>query len=198
MTGHIPVGEPPTIGPQTGRPVGIGPNGEIGAGCVEENPEANDRDAVVPVSLTKAEASTVRGALGRHERATQRSSNRLEDRAEGDAPDLDHLRISEAKIDRSKRVGQKLEKAIAERAAGAEDRDAGLNAWNSNDRRDSLASEMAEQNVAPEAVQAQYGADVSNAKHPRSAVTTTRGAYKARKAAMRTRGTQLARGERGR
>ena len=57
---------------------------------------------------------------------------------------------------------------------------------------------MAAQNVAPAAVKAQYGADVSNAKHPRSAVTTTRGAAKARKAGTRAMGTQRERGERGR
>jgi len=198
MTEHIPVAEPPAIDPQTGRPVGVGPNGEIGAGYVKEYPQGSDRDAVVPVTLTEAEASTVRDALDRHERATQGSIDRLEDRAEGEAPDVEHLRIWESKIDRSTRVGQKLEKATEQRAAGTEDRGAGLNAWNSNDRRDSHASEMAAQNVAPEAVQAQYGADVSNAKHPRSAVATTRGAAKARKAATRSMGAQRERGERGR
>lgn len=198
MTEHMPAAEPLAINPETGRPVGVGANGEIGAGYVEEYSEANDRDAVVPVTLTEAEASTVRDALDRHERATQGSIDRLEDRAEGEAPDVEHLRISEAKIDRSTRVGQKLEKATEQRAAGTEDRDAGLNAWNSNDRRDSHASEMAAQNVAPDAVQAQYGADVSNAKHPRSAVAMTRGAAKARKALLRSMGAQRERGERGR
>lgn len=198
MTEYIPAVAPPAIDPRTGRPVGVGPNGEIGAGYVEEYPEAKDRDAVVPVTLTDAEASTARDALGRHERATQGSIERLRDRAEGETPDLDHLGISEAKIDRSARVGEKLEKATEERAADTEDRDAGLNTWNSNDRRDSHASEMAAQNVAPEAVQAQYGADVSNAKHPRAAVTTTRGAAKARKATTRPIGVQRERGERGR
>lgn len=198
MTEHIPAAEPPAIDPQTGRPIGVGPNGEIGTGYVEEYPGANDRDAIVSVTLTEAEASTVGDALRRHERATQGSIDRLEDRAEGEAPDLDHLRISEAKIDRSTRVGQKLEEATTERAAGAEDREAGLNAWNNNDRRDSHASEMAAQNVPLAAVQAQYGADVSNAKHPRSAVATTRGAAKARKASTRAMGTQRERGDRSR
>ncbi|MBD8728991.1 hypothetical protein [Frigoribacterium sp. CFBP 13707] len=198
MTEHVPAAEPPAIDPQTGRPVGVGPNGEIGAGYVDEHPKANDRDAVIPVTLTEAEASTVRDALGRHKRATQGSIVRLEDRAEGEAPDVDHLRISEAKIDRSTRVGQKLEKAATERTASTADRDSGLNAWNSSDRRDNHAAEMAAQNVAPEAVQAQYGADVSNTKHPRSAVTTTRGVAKARKATTRSIGAQRERGERGR
>jgi hypothetical protein len=198
MTEHIPAAQSPAIDPQTGRPVGVGLNGEIGAGYVEEYPEGDDRDAVVPVALTEAEASTVRDALGLYEHATPGSIDRLEDRAEGEAPDLDHLRISEAKIDRSTRVGQKLEKATTERAAGTEDREAGLNAWNSNDRRDNHAAEMAAQNVAPAVVQAQYGADVSNAKHPRSAVTTTRGAAKARKATTRSIGAQRERGGRGR
>ncbi|WP_206758289.1 hypothetical protein [Frigoribacterium sp. CFBP 8754] len=198
MTEHVPAAEPLAISSKTGRPVGVGPNGEIGAGYVEEYTEANDRDAIVPVTLTEAEASTVRDALDRHERATQGSIDRLEDRAEGEAPDVEHLRISEAKIDRSTRVGQKLEKATEQRAAGTEDRDAGLSAWNSNDRRDSHASEMAAQNVAPDAVQAQYGADMSNAKHPRSAVAFSRGAAKARKAATHSMGVQRERGERGR
>ena len=198
MTEHIPAAEPPAIDPQTGRPVGVGPNGEIGAGYVEEYPGADDQDAVVPVTFTEAEVGTVRDALGLHERTTRGSIDRLEVRAEGEAPDADHLRISEAKIDRSTRVGQKLENAIAERAAGTKDREAGPNAWNSKDRRDNHAAEMAAQNVAPAAVQAQYGADVSNAKHPRSAVTTTRGAAKARKATTRSIGAQRERGERGR
>ena len=198
MTEHMPASEPLAINPETGRPGGVGPNGEIGAGYLEEYPEANDRNAIVPVTLTEAEASTVRDALGRHERATQGSIDRLEDRAEGEAPDVEHLRISEAKIDRSMRVGQKLENATEQRVADTEDRDAGLNAWNSNDRRDSHASEMAAQSVAPDAVQAQYGADVSNAKHPRSAVAFSRGAAKARKAATRSMGVQRERGERGR
>jgi len=198
MSEHVPAAEAPAIDPETGRPVGVGPNGEIGAGYVEEYPEANDRDAVVSVRLTEAEASTVRDALGRHERATQGGIDRLEDRAEDEALDLDHLRLSKAKIDRSMRIVQKLEKATKERAAGAEDRDAGLTVWNSNDRRDTHAAEMAAQNVAPEAVQAQYGADVSNAKHPRSAVTATRDAAKARKAANRSVGAQRERGERSR
>lgn len=64
------------------------------------------------------------------------------------------------------RVAQNLEKATAERTAGAGDRDAGIDSWNSNDRRDNRASEMAAQDVAPDAVQAQYGAKVFNAKYP--------------------------------
>lgn len=198
MTGRSPAAQPPGTDTLTGRPVGGGPNGEIGNGYVKEYPEANDRDAVVPVTLTEIETSTVRDALGRHEGTTQGSTDRLEDRAEGKAPDVDHFRILEAKIDRRTRVGQKLEKATTERAAGTEDRDAVLNAWNSNDRSDSHASEMAAQNVAPEAQQAQYGADVSNVKHPRSAVTTTRSEAKASRAANRPMGAHRERGERGR
>jgi hypothetical protein len=64
--------------------------------------------------------------------------------------------------------------------------------------RNSHASEMAAQNVAPEAVQAQYGADVSDAKHPRAAVITSRGAAKARKASTRSVGAQRERVERSR
>ncbi|WIB36078.1 hypothetical protein [Curtobacterium sp. MCJR17_043] len=53
---------------------------------------------------------------------------------------------------------------------------------------------MAAADVDPVAVQAQYGADVSNAKHPRPAITTTRGAAKARKSVTRAMGTQHERG----
>ncbi|WP_146232828.1 MULTISPECIES: hypothetical protein [unclassified Curtobacterium] len=73
-----------------------------------------------------------------------------------------------------------------------------MSAWDSADRRDRHAEQMAAADVDPVAVQAQYGADVSNAKHPRPAITTTRGAAKARKSVTRAMGTQHERGERGR
>ena len=85
-----------------------------------------------------------------------------------------------------------------EQGASNQDRAAGLSAWDNADRRDAHASKMAEQGVEPVAVQAQYGADVSNAKHPRAAVGSTRGAAKARKAATKAMGTTREHGERGR
>lgn len=85
-----------------------------------------------------------------------------------------------------------------EQAAGEQDRAEGLSAWDSADRRDAHASKMAEEGVEPVAIQAHYGAEVSNAKHPRSAVRSTRGAAKARKAPTRSAGSQRERGERGR
>lgn len=57
---------------------------------------------------------------------------------------------------------------------------------------------MEEQNVAPEAAQAQYGADASNAKYPRTNVITSCGAAKARKASTRSMGGQRELGEHGR
>jgi len=85
-----------------------------------------------------------------------------------------------------------------EQGAGAEDRTAGLSAWDNADRRDRHAESMAAAGVDPVAVQAQYAADVSNAKHPRFAITTTRGAAKARKSVTRVIGKQHDRGEHGR
>lgn len=85
-----------------------------------------------------------------------------------------------------------------EQEAGLEDRAASLSAWDSADRRDTHAAKLAEQGVEPVAIQAQYGADVSNAQHPRSATATKRGAAKARTGATRATSTQRERGERGR
>ena len=78
------------------------------------------------------------------------------------------------------------------------ERSAGLSAWDNADRRDAHAGKMAEQGVEPIAIQAQYGADVSNAKHPRAAIGSTRGATKARKTATKAMGATRERGERGR
>jgi hypothetical protein len=88
--------------------------------------------------------------------------------------------------------------ADREQGAGNQDRPTGLTAWDNADRRDAHAGKMAEQGVEPVAVQAQYGADVSNAKHPRAAVGSTRSAARARKAATKAMGTTRERGERGR
>ncbi|WP_295792120.1 hypothetical protein [uncultured Microbacterium sp.] len=85
-----------------------------------------------------------------------------------------------------------------EQVAGEQDRAKGLSAWDSADRRDAHASKMAEEGVDPVAIQAHYGAEVSNAKHPRSAVGSTRGAAKARKVPTRSAGAHRERGERGR
>jgi hypothetical protein len=82
--------------------------------------------------------------------------------------------------------------------AAEQDRSAGLSAWDNAHRRDAHASKMAEQGVDPVAIQAQYGAEISNAKHPRSAVGSSRGSVKARKAASRVAGVERERGERGR
>jgi hypothetical protein len=82
--------------------------------------------------------------------------------------------------------------------AGQQDHDAGLSVWDNSDRRDAHAEQMAAQGVDPIAIQAQYGADVSNAQHPRAAITSTRGAAKARKSATRVLSTQRERGERSR
>jgi hypothetical protein len=88
--------------------------------------------------------------------------------------------------------------ARGEQGAGVQDRAEGLSAWDNADRRDSHAEKMAAAGVDPVAVQAQYGADVSNAKHPRSAITTTRGAAKASKSVARAIGTQREHGGPGR
>lgn len=73
----------------------------------------------------------------------------------------------------------------------------GEQGWDDPDRRDSHAEQMASQGVEPIAIQAQYGADVSNAKHPRAAITA-RGVAKARKTTARSGSAQRERGDRSR
>lgn len=85
-----------------------------------------------------------------------------------------------------------------EECAGNEDHAEGVAVWDSADRRDAHARTMAEQGVDAIAVQAQYGADISNANHPRSAVHPTRGASVARKTSPRAAKVTRDRGERSR
>lgn len=85
-----------------------------------------------------------------------------------------------------------------EEKAGDQDRAGGLQAWDSGNRRDAHAHKMAEQGVEPLAIQAQYGADVSNAKHPRAAATGARGPARARRTTTKSTETQRERGGRGR
>lgn len=103
--------------------------------------------------------------------------------------------------DRAAQVARDAERGQHEvglRSAAHEDRaDAGYE-WDSAERRDAHAQKLGAAGVAPEAIQAQYGADVSNARHPRAAVSSTRTPAKARKASPRVPGTQRERGERGR
>jgi hypothetical protein len=95
-------------------------------------------------------------------------------------------------------AGESVVAVGAEESAASEVRNAGRATWDSAERRDGHAEHMAAQGVDPVAIQAQYGADVSNAKHPRAAVTTTRGAAKARKASPKAMGSQRERDGRSR
>ncbi len=87
---------------------------------------------------------------------------------------------------------------VGQRSAAHADRTDADHEWDSAERRDAHAQNLAAAGVAPEAIQAQYGADVSNARHPRAAVSSTRTPTKARKASPRVPGTQRDRGDRSR
>ena len=134
----------------------------------------------------RREADDLLNAADRHDRAAEAG------RTAAAEPATDNDRDEELAVTTAR------ESATSEQAAGDQDRSAGESAWDSADRRDSHVEQMAAQGVEPIAIQAQYGADVSNAKHPRTAVTSTRGAAKARKAVRRAPGVTRERGERSR
>lgn len=119
ISDHVPSAPEPAVDPETGRAVGIGPNGEIGAGYVDEHPEPNDTHAVVPLALTEAEAGTVRDALDRYERAAQSALESNSDRDYDDAPDVDALRSAEGRSERAGHIDDKLKRATLERATNA-------------------------------------------------------------------------------
>jgi len=87
---------------------------------------------------------------------------------------------------------------IDQRSAANEDRANAAYEWDSSERRDAHAKKLAAAGVAPAAIQAQYGADVSNARHPRAAVSSKRVPAKARKASSRVSAPQRDRGDRSR
>lgn len=156
----------------------------------------------VTVTLTAAEFAMLSAAASN---AATEYDNFIQDEGEHDAPDapnFDAVEQHEGKKGAWSGLSDKLTAAQAtatsEQSAGNQDRSAGLETWDSADRRDTHADAMAAQGVDAVAIQAQYGADMSNAKHPRAAVTSTRGAAKARKAATLAMGAQRERGGRSR
>jgi hypothetical protein len=177
--------------------VGVGPNGEVGAGFREfDEPVRHDPNAerTITLPLNDYEADRIEkfaaNSIIPSNRDTAEVTKEGRDRSDNAVGIRD--RLAKARTAAAESTAGK------EQVAGAQDRTAGLSAWDNADRRDSHAEKMAAAGVDPVAVQAQYGADVSNAKHPRSAIATTRGAAKARKTASRAIGAQRERGERGR
>lgn len=96
------------------------------------------------------------------------------------------------------RDAERGQREVAHRSAAHQDSSNADHEWDSAERRDAHVQELAAAGVAPEAIQAQYGADVANARHPRAAVSSTRTPAKARKASPRVLGTQRDRGDRSR
>lgn len=193
------------------RAPGVGPNGEVGEGY-EEDPETPRLDPnagrTITLSLNAYEAQRLDDLLNGSDR--RRVMPWEEEPGFDEKPedyDYDMDREEDARVSTMQGIRGRLSEgreqaanttASSEQSAGNADRSAGLSAWDNVDRRDAHAGKMAEQGVEPTAVQAQYGADVSNAKHPRAAVAYTRGAAKARKTATKAMGATRERGERGR
>jgi hypothetical protein len=177
--------------------VGVGPNGEVGAAFREfDEPVRHDLNAerTITLTLNDYEADRIEkfaaNSIVPSNRPAEEVTSETRDRSDNAVGIRDRLTAA--------RSAAAETAARSEQGAGVQDRTAGLSAWDNADRRDRHAEKMAAAGVDPVAVQAQYGADVSNAKHPRSAITTTRGAAKARKTATRAMGAQRDRGERGR
>ncbi|ROQ31032.1 hypothetical protein EDF46_3545 [Frondihabitans sp. PhB188] len=193
------------------RSQGVGPNGEVGAGYVDPYPEPAPLDPnaerAITLTLNEYEAERIDNFLA----ASAFASRDLPDESDIDRDDgrsWDQIVTATRDThDSSMGMRGRLAEARAtaaqstvgtEQAAGDKDRRAGLATWDSADRRDTHAEAMAAQRVDPIAIQAQYGADVSNAEHPRAAVASTRGAAKARKTTTRALGTRRERGDRSR
>lgn len=156
----------------------------------------------VTVTFTAAEFAMLSAAA---KNAATEYDNLIQDEGEYDAPDapnFDAVEQYEEKKGAWSGLSDKLTAAQAaatsEQSAGDQDRADGESTWDSADRRDTHAEAMAAQGVDAVAIQAHYGADVSNARHPRAAVKTAPGAIKARKAATIAPGAQRERGERTR
>jgi antitoxin component of RelBE/YafQ-DinJ toxin-antitoxin module len=194
------------------RAPGVGPNGEIGAGYQFEDmdePVRHDPNAERTITLTLNEYEADR--IDKFLAATAFVSRQAPDEHDIDPEDgrtWDQL-VTDTRASHDNAVGMRDRLSEArtaaaqgtadrEQGAGDQDRSAGLSAWDNADRRDGHAEQMAGAGVEPVAVQAQYGADVSNAKHPRAAVTSTRGAAKARKTATKAMGATRERGDRSR
>lgn len=156
----------------------------------------------VAVTLTAAEFAMLSAVASN---AATEHDNLIQDEGEYDAPDAPNFGAVEQYEEKkgawsalSDKLTAAQAAATSEQSAGDQDRAAGESTWDSANRRDTHAVAMASQGVNAVAIQAQYGADVSNAKHPRASVGSSRVATKARKAATKMVGITREREERGR
>ena len=117
VTQHVPAASAQVLDPETGRAVGVGPNGEIGAGYVEPA-EADDVNAVVPLTLSEPEADMLRNALNRYDRDTQGAPDREPELGLGEV-DVEYDQALDARLERAGRVDEKIEEAIMARSADA-------------------------------------------------------------------------------
>jgi hypothetical protein len=116
---HVPAASAPVLDPETGRAVGVGPNGEIGAGYVEPA-EADDVNTVVPLTLSEPEADMLRNALDRYDRDTQGARDREPDLDVGEVDvDVEYDQALDARLERAGRVDEKIEGAVMARSADA-------------------------------------------------------------------------------
>lgn len=123
---HVPPVQTAPLDPETGRTVGVGPNGEIGAGYVDPNPEPNDTNAVVPIELTAAETQTLRTALRQHEMTNERVID--SERASDEPAEPEYTQRFQEGIDRSSRIEDKVLEAEHVRSTSAEEPPARRNA----------------------------------------------------------------------
>jgi hypothetical protein len=114
---HVPAASAPVLDPETGRTVGVGPDGEIGAGYVEPA-EADDTKAIVPLTLSEPEADMLRNALDRYDRDTQGARDREPDLDLGEV-DVEYDQALDARLERAGRVDEKIEEAVMARSADA-------------------------------------------------------------------------------
>ncbi|MDM7886569.1 hypothetical protein QUG92_15770 [Curtobacterium sp. RHCKG23] len=194
----------------TERAPGVSPAGQIGLGYEDEYDEPAPLDPnaerTITLTLNEYEADRIERFLASSEWQGRQGLDESDADPERSFDELDRDRktMLESAVGMRERLSTARSAAAestadrGEQGAGSQDRAAGLSAWDNADRRDAHAGKMAEQGVEPVAVQAQYGADVSNAKHPRAAVSSTRSAARARKAATKAMGTTRERRELGR
>ena len=114
---HVPAQAAPTLDPETDRAVGVGPNGEVGAGYVE-TPEADDTNAVVPLELSAPETEMLRDALDRYSRDAESTRDRQPDLDLGEV-DIEYDQLLDARLERAGRVAEKVDEAVMARTADA-------------------------------------------------------------------------------
>lgn len=177
----------------------------VRAAIEERNPPSLDqRIASVEAQLQSAESgfssSLSGGSQAEHDRRS-RAVQKLRDELRTLEAEREEKSAAPVDEDRESANHDRQEAASLIDNADRHDRAVQENAgdkWDSAERRDGHAAELAAAGVEPIAIQAQYGADVSNAKHPRGAVAPSRGAAKARKTPTKNIAAQRDRGERSR